>query len=91
MALHPPLHRGRDAASRPAGWGRSSSRAASRGADISPQDAANRIPAVFTVLRPLVGDEFFDITVQLPDCYRPLLGAAHRLTRRHHAPANPSE
>jgi hypothetical protein len=24
----------------------------------------------------LIGDEFFDITVQLPDCYRLLLGAA---------------
>jgi hypothetical protein len=31
---------------------------------------------VFAVLRTIVGDEFFDITVQLPDDYRPLLGAA---------------
>lgn len=79
VALHPPLHRGRDAGEpsrrmAPAEFAR---RVAQR-ADISLPDAAHRIPAVFTVLRPLVGDEFFDITVQLPEPYRPLLGAAHR-------------
>jgi len=77
VALHPPLHRGRDAgeASRRMGPCEFTRRVAQR-TDISLQDAAHRIPAVFTVLRPLVGDEFFDITVQLPDGYRPLLGAA---------------
>jgi uncharacterized protein (DUF2267 family) len=77
VALHPPLHRGRDAgqASRRMGPAEFVSRVAQR-ADISLEEAAHRIPAVFIVLRPLVGDEFFDITVQLPDGYRPLLGAA---------------
>jgi uncharacterized protein (DUF2267 family) len=76
VALHPPLHRGRDAGepSRRMGPAEFARRVARR-ADISVEDAVHRIPAVFTVLRPLVGDEFFDITVQLPDGYRPLLGA----------------
>jgi hypothetical protein len=30
---------------------------------------------VFAVLHSIVGDEFFDLSVQLPDQHRPLLGA----------------
>jgi uncharacterized protein (DUF2267 family) len=45
-------------------------------AGLSLDEAVRRIPAVFAVLRSIVGDEFFDLSVQLPDQYRPLLGAA---------------
>ena len=76
MALHPPLHRGRDAdgLSRRMGPDEFTRRVARR-AGLSLDEAARRIPAVFAVLRSLVGDEFFDLSAQLPDQYRPLLGA----------------
>jgi uncharacterized protein (DUF2267 family) len=77
VALHPPLHRGRDAddVSRRMGPEEFVVRVARR-AGMPLGEAVPRIPAVFAVLRRIVGDEFFDITVQLPDDYRPLLGAA---------------
>lgn len=77
VALHAPLHRGRDAGeqSRRMGPEEFVVRVARR-AGLQPAEAALRIPAVFATLRPVVGDEFFDIIVQLPDGYRPLLGAA---------------
>ena len=76
VALHPPLHRGRDAdgLSRRMGPDEFTRRVARR-AGLSLDEAARRIPAVFAVLRSLVGDEFFDLSAQLPDQYRPLLGA----------------
>jgi hypothetical protein len=43
--------------------------------------ALTRIPAVFAVLRSIVGDEFLDLSVQLPDQYRPLLGAPRTADR----------
>jgi uncharacterized protein (DUF2267 family) len=77
VALHPPLHRGRDAddQSRRMGLEEFVQRVARR-ADLPLGDAVRLTPAVFAVLRTIVGDEFFDITVQLPDDYRPLLGTA---------------
>jgi len=76
QTLHPPLHRGRDAdgLSRRMGPDEFTRRVARR-AGLSLDEAARRIPAVFAVLRSLVGDEFFDLSAQLPDQYRPLLGA----------------
>jgi uncharacterized protein (DUF2267 family) len=77
VALHAPLHRGRDAdeQSRRMGPEEFVIRVARR-TGLPLDEAARRIPAVFATLRPIVGDEFFDIIVQLPDGYRPLLGAA---------------
>ena len=77
VALHAPLHRGRDAhgPSRRMGPEEFVVRVARR-SGLPLDEAARRIPAVFAALRPIVGDEFFDIIVQLPDGYRPLLGAA---------------
>ena len=76
VALHPPLHRGRDAdgLSRRMGPDEFARRVARR-AGLSLDEAARRIPAVFAVLRSIVGDEFIDLSVQLPNQYRPLLGA----------------
>jgi uncharacterized protein (DUF2267 family) len=76
VALHPSLHRGRDANGRSRLGAAEFTDRVARRIGLPLEEAVRRIPAVFAVLRPIVGDEFFDITVQLPDEYRPLLGAA---------------
>jgi uncharacterized protein (DUF2267 family) len=43
-------------------------------AGIDVERAVRDIPAVLAVLRSDMGDEFFDIRVQLPSDYWPLLG-----------------
>jgi len=73
VQLHQPLHRGVDSPQPRLTAREFVARVAER-AGIDIDRAVREIPAVFTVLRADVGDEFFDISVQLPDDYWPLLG-----------------
>jgi uncharacterized protein (DUF2267 family) len=74
VALHEPLRRGTADPDPRMGAAAFAMRVAERtGLDL--EHAVQEIPAVFAVLRADVGDEFFDVTVQLPEEYRPLLGA----------------
>ncbi|WP_214368817.1 DUF2267 domain-containing protein [Pseudonocardia sp. H11422] len=79
LALHPALHRGKIHPHPRMTVQDFAFRVADR-AEVPIEEAAREIPAVFTVLREDVGDEFFDVTVQLPEEYRPLMGVA----RAHH-------
>lgn len=75
VELHEPLRRGARQPDPRMRAARFAERVAERtGLDIV--QAAHLIPAVFAVLRADVGDEFLDVQVQLPEDYRPLLGAA---------------
>ncbi|MHA6795518.1 DUF2267 domain-containing protein [Pseudonocardia bannensis] len=79
LALHDALHRGKTHPEPRMTVQDFAFRVADR-AGVSVEQAAREIPAVFAVLRQDVGDEFFDVTVQLPEDYRPLVGVA----RAHH-------
>jgi uncharacterized protein (DUF2267 family) len=73
VQLHQPLHRGAESP-QPRLTAREFVLRVAERADIDIDRAVREIPAVFTILRTSVGDEFFDIRVQLPDDYWALLG-----------------
>ena len=81
QTLHPPLHRGRDVDGlyRRIGPDEFTRRVARR-AGLSLDEAARRIPAVFAVLRSLVGDEFFDLSAATGPVPSVAGRAPHRMT-----------
>jgi uncharacterized protein (DUF2267 family) len=74
VALHEPLRRGAASPDHRMGVADFASRVAER-AGLDLERAVREMPAVFAVLRADVGEEFYDVTVQLPEEYRPLLNA----------------
>jgi uncharacterized protein (DUF2267 family) len=75
VQLHQPLHRGAESPQPRLTAREFVLRVAERAdIDIDIDRAVREIPAVFTILRTYVGDEFFDISVQLPGDYWALLG-----------------
>jgi uncharacterized protein (DUF2267 family) len=77
VQLHQPLHRGAESPQPRLTAREFVLRVAERAdidIDIDIDRAVREIPAVFTILRTYVGDEFFDIRVQLPGDYWALLG-----------------
>jgi uncharacterized protein (DUF2267 family) len=83
--LHEPLRRGVRSPDPRMGAAEFAVRVAER-AGVGLERAVRGIPAVFAVLRADVGEEFLDITVQLPEEYRPLLEGG-RAGRRPRSPA----
>ncbi|NMH96993.1 DUF2267 domain-containing protein [Pseudonocardia acidicola] len=73
LALHEALHRGKEHQNPRMTVQEFGLRVAER-SGLPIERAARAIPAVFATLREDVGDEFFDVRVQLPEEYRHLLG-----------------
>jgi uncharacterized protein (DUF2267 family) len=73
VQLHQPLRRGVESPDRRMSAREFAARVSDR-AGIDVERAVRDIPAVLAVLRSDMGDEFFDIRVQLPGDYWPLLG-----------------
>lgn len=73
VQLHQPLRRGVESPDRRMSAREFAARVSDR-AGIDVERAVRDIPAVLAVLRSDMGDEFFDIRVQLPSDYWPLLG-----------------
>jgi uncharacterized protein (DUF2267 family) len=77
VALHGPLKRGRARAGDKSHRMPATEfvRRVAERAGQPPEETPRYIRAVFTALRRAVGEEFYDITVQLPDEYRQIIGA----------------